>query len=159
MSDNGNQTLQPTSGAIWREPYEKGEIVELPSGNIARLGPANVEILIKTMGDLPDALTGVIANLFFGEGDGDLGLSSLSDLKGYLDLSNALCRACFLEPKVVDNPQKPNEIAPDHIHFMDKVFILERSISEAISLDKFRPQQAGHVETVVDSQPVRAKTK
>jgi hypothetical protein len=159
MSDNGNQTLQPTNGATWREPYEKGEIVELPSGKIARLGPANVEILIKAMGDLPDALTSVIANLFIGEGDGDLGLNSLTDLAGFVDLGNALCRASFLEPKVVDNPQKANEIAPEHIHFMDKVFILERALSEAMSLDKFRPQQKSHVETVDNSQPVRTKAK
>ena len=59
MDDNGKEP-QITSGVKWRQPREEGIIVPLPSGNVARLRPVALDVMISS-GKLPDMLTPVAA--------------------------------------------------------------------------------------------------
>lgn len=146
MSENGKLSdLQPTSGAAWRKPYEEGEIVELPSGKVARLSRVNVETLIVILGDLPNELTQIIADMILGKEEISLEIDSLKDLTGFIDLTSAICQASFLEPKIVENPQKDDEIAAGYIDLDDKTFVFEREWSRLLKLEPFREEQKSDV--------------
>lgn len=154
MPDNGNQTkLQPTSGAAWRKPYEEGELVTLPSGKVARLGPVNLEKLIVILGKLPDSLSQVVADSLISGEAKELEVGSLKDLEGFVELANAVCEASFMEPLIVKEPKKDNEIAVGHVNLFDKIAVLERGLQGVQALEPFRPEQKVDVEPVDGRQP------
>jgi hypothetical protein len=161
MTANGKKNaLQPTSGAIWRLPYEEGELVELPSGKVARLGPVNIEILIRILGKLPDSgLVNVVAESLISGKEQNIDFTSLKDLEGIVELANAICQAMFIEPKIVDHPQADNEIAIGHIHYLDKIEVLTRGLQGVQALEPFHSSQSVDVVVMDGSKPGQGETE
>ena len=163
--------LRATSGAAWREPRQAGIPVQLPSGNIARLRPVEPQALLK-QGEIIDILTPLVAKMLFQGADasaetiaqviGDAtagtddnpaqlqeAATRLADLERVCDI---VCKAAFVDPRVVDDPQAENEIAPDDIELADKVHVFTLALRGAAALRHFRYEPSADVESVPDEQ-------
>lgn len=163
--------LRATSGSAWREPRQAGVPVQLPSGNIARLRPVEPQALLK-QGEIIDILTPLVAKMLFQGADataetiaqviGDAtagtddnpaqlqeAAARLADLERVCDI---VCKAAFVDPRVVDEPQAENEIAPDDIELSDKVHVFTLALRGAAALRHFRYEPSADVESVPDEQ-------
>lgn len=123
-----------TSAAEWKA----GEIVQLPSGKVAKLRRPDALSLLLRDGRLPDALGPLI---FGGQNEGagagaiELTPEALTALVPILD---QLAVACFVEPRVVEptNVGKsagPGDdgLLPSDIAFNDKLFLFQWVFGEA----------------------------
>ena len=147
--------LKPTSGREWRRPREEGYALTLPSGNTAIIRPVALDVMLQ-QGEIPDVLTPIAASTLWSEvevdGDKDpaLGLRMI----GLFDI---VARAAFVEPRVVDDPQDDDEIAPSDLSLEDKGAVFQLAIQPARVLAKFCEQQAAGVGPVPagknDQQP------
>lgn len=151
------KSTQPevTTAAVWKLARKEGEIITLPSGNVARLRPVSLDILI-TSGTMPDMLTPVAAKtLWSDEGTDYNDIAALPEMaKGFADLVNFVVPAAFIEPVVVEKDKKPgtDQISIEDVEFGDKVAVFNLATSGAATLRKFREQQARNVEDVPDNE-------
>jgi hypothetical protein len=136
--------LVPTSGREWREAREKGFVVMLPSGRCVRMQPVSLEKLIISS-QIPDTLVPLAAaSIWAGvdpEKDKDDPEVMRKLLKESDELFGIICRASFMEPKIVDDPQEDNEIHIDDLEFRDKVRGFEYAQLPSVSLHNFREEQ------------------
>lgn len=163
--------LRATAGSAWREPRQAGVPVQLPSGNIARIRPVEPQALLK-QGEIIDILTPLVAKMLFQGADASAETieaiignamqpaddnpdelketaAKLADLERVCDI---VCKAAFVDPRVVDDPQAENEIAPDDIELADKIQIFTLALRGAAALRHFRYEPNGNVEPVLDEQ-------
>ena len=165
--------LRATAGSAWREPRQQGIPVELPSGNIARIRPVEPQALLK-QGEIIDILTPLVAKMLFqgadataetiaqvlgeavttdADGDNTAQLKEaagkLADLERVCDI---VCKAAFVDPRVVDDPQADNEIGPDDIELADKIHVFTLALRGAAALRHFRYEPRADVEPVSDSE-------
>lgn len=125
-----------TSAAEWKA----GEIVQLPSGKVAKLRRPDALSLLLRDGRLPDALGPLI---FGGKNEGagvgaiELTPESLTALVPILD---QLAVACFVEPRVVEKAVEKSAgpgddgLLPSDIAFNDKLFLFQWVFGEAGTL-------------------------
>ena len=142
---------QPTRGREWRKPREEGFVIDLPSGNAAKLRPVALDRLVLA-GRIPDLLSPVAAEALWVQttesemkGKGDL-------LKNYTELVNLIVPLALVEPRISDNPTADDEISLDDIDFTDKVAIFQVATQPAAVLKRFREQQAGSLDAVHDGE-------
>lgn len=138
----------PTSGKAWRENVDRGVVVELPSGLIARVRGVSSDVVF-TLGSLPDELTPLIADIVDGKelnaGAIDITFDLLRKSK---ELVRAVCQAALLEPRLVDNPQADDEIGWEHLDDYDRQFLFKFLGVGTRQLELFRLQQALDVDRV-----------
>lgn len=154
----------PTLGLEWRKPREQGFLKTMPSGNKAYLRPVTPAALMAVMGEIPDHLTPIVADMIFGGITGEKvnkmieamqpaeAQDSLQRAARSVEFANTLCKIAFVNPKVVDNPQAEDEIAPGDIELGDRFFVLTLAMQPVEVLRNFRWEQAPDVEVVPDSQ-------
>lgn len=142
---------KPTLGAAWRKPREEGYVVELPSGNCARLRPVSLDVLIM-QGQLPDLLTPIAAKMLWADTQTDAIADQLELAKGYTELVHYTVKASVLEPKIVDVPQADDEVSLEDIDFADKTAIFQLATQPSEVLRRFRRKQAGDVEPLSDGE-------
>lgn len=163
MSNNG--TLNPTSATQWREMREKGVLVTLPSGNVARLRPVGIFELVKR-GRIPDSLTGVAADTVA------QGRPSTEQVKNTLgatvELLHVVCEAAFLDPKVIipEGDTEPDEdalgentITVFHLSMEDMLFVLDFTSAPTRALEPFRQEKGSDVASVPDGESSKRETK
>lgn len=125
MPDNN----RPTPASQWRV----AEAIQLPnSGNVALLKRLHI-LDLAGLGYLPDTLTAKVQQAFFDaesaqlEDDAEAAGRNLINqlgLAGFYDLLAQLCKAVFVQPRVVDEPAEgAEEIAPSDINFDDRVWL------------------------------------
>lgn len=136
-----------TSGAAWRKPREEGYVVRLPSGNMARLRPVALDMLIVG-GKLPDLLTPIAAKSLWTETDTATLGDQVELAKGYAELVNLIVPNAMMDPVIVEKPEADNEITLDDLEFSDKVAIFQLASGGTTLLKNFREQQAPNVESV-----------
>ncbi len=126
-----------TSAAEWKA----GEIVQLPSGKVAKLRRPDALSLLLRDGRLPDALGPLI---FGGQNEG-AGVGSIEltpeALTALVPILDQLAVACFVEPRVVekavdksvDKSVGPGDdgLLPSDIAFNDKLFLFQWVFGEA----------------------------
>lgn len=161
----------PTLGVEWRRPRETGFLKTLPSGNKAYLRPVTPAALMEHMGEIPDHLTPIVSEMIFGgithakvlqlvDAMGvDAAQDSLKRAARSVEFANTLCKIAFVNPKVVDNPQAEDEIAPGDIELADRFFVLTLSMQPVEVLRSFRWEQTADVEDVPDSDEARAEAE
>lgn len=148
-----------TSGKQWRQHYEEGVLIQLPSGNWARLRPVDFGMIIK-YGKLPDSLTPLVIEAFNGGNpEAKIEVNEADDLVSYMGLQDSICRCAFVEPKVVDNPTKDNEISVDHISDDDKRFVMSVLGASARDLESFRDEQIAMLESIRAGEGSQSETK
>ncbi len=157
MDDNGKEP-QITSGVKWRQPREEGIIVPLPSGNVARLRPVALDVMISS-GKLPDMLTPIAVKTLWTEMGGEEISNAVEMATQMADLFHIVCKASFIEPKIVDDPQEEDEIAIDDISFTDKGFVFNLAIQPAEVLRKFRDEQIGSLAALSSDTGDKPKAK
>lgn len=147
-----NAPIVPTSAATWRVARRDGYIITLPSGNVAKLRPVALDVLI-TSGKMPDILTPLAAKMLWVEEE-IADIAKVPEMaRGFADLVNFVLPAAFMEPVVViDREPKEGEIHIADIDFEDKVAIFNLVTSGATVMTKFREQQARNVESVPDGE-------
>ncbi len=164
--------LRATNGAAWRAPRVQGIPIELPSGNIAHLRPVQPERL-AAQGEILDILTPLVARMLFqgadatadtiaqtlgaamGE-DEDADPTAMAAAAGNLAnierVCDIVCKAAFVNPRIVSDPQADDEIALEDLELADKVHVFTLSLRGAAALQHFRYEPNGHVESIPDSQ-------
>lgn len=130
----------PTPANVWRKAREEGEIITLPSGNVARLRPVPLDLLIIS-GGIPDLLTPIAAKTLWVEQDPEAIGNATELAEGFAKLVNIIVPLAFLEPRVVEEPGE-GEISLDDIEFSDKVAVFNLATAGAFALGKFREEQA-----------------
>jgi hypothetical protein len=150
--------LTPTSGAQWRRETRDGFVVQLPSGNVVKMRPVALDVMI-TNGDIPDLLTPVAAKTLWKEMDAnDIG-DAVELATGVAELFGIVCKASFVDPCIVDNPQVDNEISLDDIDFYDKAFVFQMATRGVSELKKFCERQARGMESVQPDEDSKHKAK
>ncbi len=136
--------LRVTPGRAWRQPREEGYVGRLPSGNVARLRPVDLPTLLAS-GQIPDILTPLAAAMMF-EGPEAVGKQPGDPVKlkqqtvQMIEFYNAVCRASFVEPRIVESPQADDEIAIEDISLEDRGFVFEIATKGVRALKFFRDQ-------------------
>ena len=147
-----NQPLQITSASQWKQ----GEVVQLPSGKVAKLKKPDVLDLIMQDGKVPDAL----APLIFSNPNADLsklGQVELTPevLTALIPTLNRMVKACFMEPRVADNPGE-DEISVGDVDFKDKLYLFQWALGgEGQAATTFPQKQAGSVAGVQSGNGVQ----
>ena len=126
MDEKQDTQLTVTSGAQWRQARVFGELVPLPSGNVARLRKLSLLGFMRK-GKIPDPLSAVINEMVAGKRREAADLDTFSDFADLLDL---ICREAFVEPKIVDDPQEDGEISIEDIDFQDRMAVFNWSQKE-----------------------------
>lgn len=150
--------LTPTPGSTWRKPREQGEIVTLPSGNVARLRPVAVDALLAA-GRIPDLLSPIAAKTLWTETNTASIAEQAESAKGFADLINLIVPLAMLEPLVVAEPEGDGQIALDDIDFADKIAIFQLATGGSTLLRQFRLDQAKRLAVVHDGENVQPATE
>lgn len=110
------------------------ELVELPSGNVARLLRPQLSVMLKR-GQIPNPLLpAAVASM-----DG-----GVEDAKAALELVDFLVAAAFVEPKVtVDQDAGEGELSVDALSEADKAFVVKWTQRGVAALATFREERAG----------------
>lgn len=149
----------PTPAKVWRQPREEGYVVTLPGGNNARLRPVAMDRLI-TSGAIPDLLSPLAAKMLFEETDVEQIANAVDLATSTAELFDHVCKAAFLEPRIVDEIEKPDEeITLDDLCFADKMLVFQLAIQPAEVLRKFRDRQAAGVDAVLDGEDDEPKAE
>ncbi|MBZ0315438.1 MAG: hypothetical protein K8L91_03395 [Anaerolineae bacterium] len=120
-----------TTAAQWKS----GEIVQLPSGKVARLRRPDALSLLLHDGRLPDALGPLIFGKSEGAGVAEIELTPES-LTALVPILDQLAVACFVEPRVAEKSAGPGDdvLVPSDIAFNDKLFLFQWVFGEAGTL-------------------------
>ena len=136
-----------TTGRKWRAESRRSYLIKLPSGNVARLRPVAIDVLI-TSGDLPDVLSTLAAQTLFDDMDfADIAEEGKTS-KQYVELINHVVPSAFDDPQVVEFPQGDGEIALSDIDWADKVTVFQLALLPVDALQSFCNEQDGNVEDV-----------
>lgn len=157
IRDNGDAP-HATSGAVWRSAREQGYLKQLPSGNWARLRPVALDRLLIS-GEVADLLTPLVVKMvmdgadtvsldtFLNNATAERTLGTVAETIQLLDL---VCRAAFVEPRIVDNPQADDEISLADLSLEDKGLAFSLAMQPAEELRRFRLEPTPDVATVPD---------
>lgn len=133
------EATKDSLAAQWRVT---GTLVELPSGNKAKLRRFNIFYLMKE-GKVPNHLESIVQSFISSPAGPDLGalVQKKENLDAMLELLEITAKSCFVDPKVVDNPAAENEIGFAEIALDDLLYVWGWAQGEVASLDSFREDQ------------------
>lgn len=156
--EEGANILQPTPGSVWRRARIEGYVVPLPSGRIAKLRPVALDQLLKA-GKIPDMLTPITARSIWLETESSQIADEAELSKKFIELIDFIVPLAMLEPKVVEDPKKDDEISIDDIDFMDKLGIFNLATQPSEMLRNFRDQQNRRMVPALDGEDLRPETQ
>ena len=159
ISPNG--ATKPSSGKEWRQPREEGYVRTLFSGKTVRLRPLDLATMLLE-GDIPDLLTGLVYQVLFEGVDApgytpppageDAKQAMFGITPTILPVVNLVCKAAFLEPRIVDEPQADDEIGIEDVELRDRALVFNLVTQGADALRRFHYQPPPIVEAVPDGQ-------
>lgn len=140
-----------TDWASMRKRHEEGVPLDLPSGY--RVFVRNVSAFeLLSEGKIPDQLTPLVSNMIYGGSETDL--ANMSSLKALGELMNIICRAALVKPRIVDTPQKDDEIGVYHLDDEDKEVIYGLLGLPSRQLESFCKEQSERLQAMGDSEGV-----
>jgi hypothetical protein len=147
-----------TSSEDWKSPRKAGFLIELPSGNVARIRRTmNLLELVKS-GQIPNPL-GKIVEGMISRGEVGINMQTL-DMEARiqaLDMVDAAVVAAMVEPRVIIPPEGVNpevfQTPPGAISIMDltnedKIFITQVAQGGTADVEKFREEQSRLMESL-----------
>lgn len=147
-----------TSGVVWRSAREQGYLKQLPSGNWARLRPVALDRLLIS-GEIADLLTPLVVKMVM-EGADTVSLDTflnnvtteraLGTVAETIQLLDLVCKAAFIEPRIVDNPQADDEISLSDLLLEDKGLVFSLAMQPAEELRRFCLEPSADVASVSD---------
>ncbi len=153
---NKSEELEVTNAKDWRKSQEAGQLVELPSGKVARLTRPHLFSLVKE-GLIPDPLSGQVMEMLNDTKPAATVVKTIG-ADNLILIMDITCKTAFVEPRVVDEP-KDNELSPNDLDFDDKVFVFWWCQGGIDDLKSFRKQQSRVMETVHERDQVQPKAK
>lgn len=160
-----SKDLKLTPAKQWRKLREEGELYELPfSGHVARLRSVALDTMLLK-GEIPNQLKAVTAEILWAASD-DVQSQDIEQLvetaQAGMELLEWVCKACFVEPKVVDGPETAladDEISIEDIELGDKNAVLHFALAPTSALRRFREEQGGALGPVPDGENGEPATK
>jgi hypothetical protein len=127
-----NRNLTPASH--WKQRYDEGIEVEMPDGSIVRMRPTVDTTYLIATGKIPDGLTAIaLEGLNFDSKDKNALKDLGENIKRLNDLYQIVCIETWIHPRIVDNPQKDDEISFKSLTKEEKEFtwnLINRPVSE-----------------------------
>ena len=157
MSRNGNAPEQITPAAEWRRPRQEGVIFHFPSGMKAKVRPVNTDTFIR-VGNVPDLLTALVGSITDSGTGENLTRMAAQEADKQMQIFNAFCVTCFVEPRCVYGDPNEDEISVDDISDEDKQQLFTYLGKPASALASFRPEQEKPVVSVVGQPSDTAST-
>jgi hypothetical protein len=137
-----------TSGKQWRKRREEGVEIKFPTtNNIARIRPLDVDFFIK-QGRIHNLLESAVFENLTGKEITAYTEDEITAFTTTLDFLDEVARACFVSPKIVDEPTADDEISVKDVTLDEKYFLFGLLVRPAQALDSFRPEQTGDVASV-----------
>jgi len=135
------EELKVTTPTQWST--RRGEIVELPSGNVARLRTISLSMCLFG-GTVPNHLSGAIKDLVE-EGREAVEKLAESDLKKAVEVQSWLIEQAMLEPRIHtgDDSMGPDEIEHGDLTDEDRSFVCSFAIRGVAMLEPFREERGG----------------
>lgn len=140
----------PTPVSGWKKSSE-GILVRVPSGNTALIRTPGIEVFL-TQGVIPNALMPLITDsMKRGAAPKDDDLAAMMGnpemVAQIVEMANAVCVYCCLDPKVEPVPEEgvgrdPELLYVDEVDFNDKMYIFSVAVGGTSDLEKFREEQA-----------------
>jgi hypothetical protein len=128
----------------WRKARAEGEVFTLPSG---------LEVRLRKITALDLVLTGAVPTTLYAVADkyiADTGGIDAEKFREFEPMINAVCEACFVEPRIVDARQEHSGMTTGllvtEIPIEDRMAVFEWSNSVSGALRKFRGEQAAVVD-------------
>jgi hypothetical protein len=137
----------------------------MPSGNYARLRPVALDVLLSETDNIPNLLLPLAARVVWEESvpgaveDGKATTDLLAATPQILGLINVVCKAAFMEPRVVNDPQADDEIGLEDIEFDDKMAVWKLCVQPVEVLRGFRDRQAKAARPVRNRQRSKQPAK
>ena len=143
MTNNGTAQKTVTPASQWRQ----GEILELPSGNVAEVKrPSAISMMLED-GTIPDSFIGIVSGNINGQPQASEQQGySREDIKAILDLTVKICRAAFVKPRIVPPNQEADytndEISIDDVSEADRMFVMNWAFGSEVAANaaKFRSE-------------------
>jgi len=164
MTDNSNwngpKMLSVTSAREWRKLRKEGQLVQLPSGLVARLRPVSIIDLWKS-GNIPDGLTPMIGDLLVNGSVSAEKSEMTADLVSTVgQLYEIVCKAAFISPAIVSSPRDDaDEIELEDVSQRDREFTLAWVSMPTTELRRFPEEQSAGMEPVEPSPSLRSASK
>lgn len=144
MASPNSKAKQVTPVADWKEIGKRrqlGEIIELPSGLVVKVGTPHISDLIE-LGLIP----GELVNEAMGVSDGNMKDDSPEEKRKIISLISYIAAASLIEPKCVTDREPDYDKGEIHIRDLndnDRLKIFSHSQSEARKYKKFRNDNDG----------------
>ncbi|MCZ2077911.1 MAG: hypothetical protein LC130_23270 [Bryobacterales bacterium] len=104
---------------------------------------------------LPDVITNMVMAGVMGAKPSLPDFTQPENMTILRDTLDVICRACFIEPHIVDDPQANDEIALTDVDLQDKIHVFGWAFgTEGEQAASFRPGQVGDLGVVPTGQPV-----
>ena len=159
-------TDSPTSASQWKKQTVGGTLVRVPSGNTALIRTPGMQVFLES-GVIPNALLPIIQEAMAKGGqpeETDM-LAMMSDpekIQEIVNLANAVTVYVCIDPVVAPVPlDREGHVIPmgspdrdedtlyvDEVEFNDKMYIMGVAVGGTAALEKFRAEQASHVDAV-----------
>lgn len=127
-----------TSAKRWKG---EGTVVELPSGNVARLRAPDVLGLVMENGAIPDVLAKLISAHIDPGAQPQVGYSA-KDLGELASVLTTVCKACFVEPRMSE-VESDDSIRPVDVSLNDKMFVMTWAMGAQAAAVRTFPRGAG----------------
>jgi hypothetical protein len=169
MPSDDPEIRETTSAKNWKTPRRQGFLLDLPSGNTARVRRTLDIYHMMKAGTIPNPLSGIINEMMKGERTGidmkELEPQALQQMLRLLDncaAGSMVDPPCVIPPDDAPSDWEPadeNAISVADLTLEDKMFIFSFSQGAAGDLESFRAQQAAVVANVPDGEgvPVQAE--
>ncbi len=131
-------------GIEFRKRRENGEEVKLPTGMTVVLRQVSLQALMLR-GDIPDSLTGLMAEMILGKIDTT---DPLRTARGAIDLNFKLCQEALVSPRIVEKPTGDDEISFDDLTEQEVNFIVAWAQEPQRAMEAFRQESAEDVGSV-----------
>lgn len=157
-------TPQVTSASAWSSTRREGMVIELPTGNFARVRRTMDLVLLLKTGQIPNPLA-TIVNEMIRKQQSDFPTEKMDEtaIKQMLDLVDQTCEKCFIEPRVeipgegVDRETfEPSEgaISIDDLEMRDRFYVFGFVQGSPADLARFREATGPTLPTAQDGEGV-----
>ena len=145
-------TAQPTAGTVWRKKAREGALIDLPSGNTARVRNVPISLFFTQAPAITNSLMGVVGE-FINKKEGEKAEDAITNLintkaKEFFEFVDIVCRLAFVSPRIVDTPQGEDEIAVTDLEDADKMAVIQLLGMPAEQLEPFCQEFSKNVATV-----------
>lgn len=166
-------TTEVTSASEWRSAAKEGHLLELPSGNRARVRRTlNLMKMLKA-GRIPNPLQGLVQDMVNqNRAAPDMSKATPESMQQMLDLVDSQIPIIFIEPKVerapeghdpdIDGPfvpSDPNAVALDDIDIEDRMFVFTFAQGGPSEVASFREGQVAALASLGDGEGLEGEAE